>query len=67
MTTVVEVDKIRMIEVCEKYSLDELVQLNDEDMNRLLMYYKDGIVPPYRDVHIEKPVFEFDGSFGWHC
>lgn len=56
-----------MIGVCQKYSLDELVRLDEEDMNRLLLYYKDGIVPPYGEIHQEKPVYEFDGSFGWHC
>jgi len=55
-----------MIGVCEKYSLDELVRLNDEDMNRLLKHYKEGIVPPYTEIR-KASVYEFDGSFGWHC
>ena len=57
----------RMVEVCEKYSLDELVRLTTEDMDRLLSYYGKGEVPPFWIIHKEKPVWEFDGSFGWHC
>ena len=53
--------------MCETYSLDELVRLNDEDMDRLLLYYRDGIVPPFGRLHDEEPIYEFDGSFGWHC
>jgi len=57
----------RMVEVCEKYSLDELVRLKTEDMDRLLSYYGRGAVPPFWMIYEEKPVWEFDGSFGWHC
>jgi len=56
-----------MVEVCEKYSLDELVRLTTEDMDRLLSCYGRGVVPPFWMIHEEKPVWEFDGSFGWHC
>jgi len=56
-----------MIDVCKKYTLDELVRLNDEDMNRLLSHYKEGTVPPYGEIHKEEPAYVFDGSFGWHC
>ena len=57
----------RMSEVCEKYSLDQLVRLTPEDMDRLLSYYGKGVVPNFLIIHEEKPVWEFDGSFGWHC
>ena len=57
---------IRMIGVCQKYSLDQLVKLNDADMDRLLLHYKEGTVPEFTEVHPEN-VFVFDGSFGWHC
>jgi hypothetical protein len=56
-----------MIGVCQKYSLDQLVRLNDADMDRLLQYYKAGTVPSFVDVHPENGLYEFDGSFGWHC
>ena len=55
-----------MIDVCERYTLDELVSLDEEDMNRLLQWYKDGIVPPYGIVR-GQVAYTFDGSFGWHC
>jgi precorrin-2 dehydrogenase/sirohydrochlorin ferrochelatase len=57
----------RMIEVCEKYSLDELVDLDEEDMDRLLSHYQEGIVPAYHEVHQGGSLFDFDGSFGWYC
>ena len=57
----------RMIGVCQKYSLDQLVRLNDADMDRLLQHYQDGSVPEFGDVHPENNLYEFDGSFGWHC
>jgi Sirohaem biosynthesis protein C-terminal len=60
-------DCTRMSEVCEKYSLDQLVRLTPEDMDRLLSYYGNGLVPPFWMIHEEKSVWEFDGSFGWHC
>ena len=37
----------RMIDVCEQFTLDELVSLDEEDMNRLLQHYKERRVPPY--------------------
>jgi precorrin-2 dehydrogenase / sirohydrochlorin ferrochelatase len=56
----------RMVDVCAKYSLEELVQLDDEDMVKLLGYYKAGVVPSYRDLRGEE-TYTFEGSFGWHC
>jgi Sirohaem biosynthesis protein C-terminal len=56
-----------MIGVCEKYTLDELVQLDDDDMDRLLVHYMDGSVPAYEEIHPYEPTYDFDGSFGWHC
>ena len=56
----------RMIAVCQKYSLEELVRLDDKDMVRLLEYYKDGVVPPYNEIR-DEAAYIFDGSFGWHC
>jgi len=55
-----------MIQVCQKYTLEELVRLEETDMARLLEYYKEGVVPPYNEIHGEA-VYTFDGSFGWHC
>jgi len=55
-----------MVDVCEQYTLDELVGLDEEDMDRLLQHYKDGSVPPYGVVR-GQTAYTFDGSFGWHC
>ena len=57
----------RMVDVCEKYTLDQLVGLTSEDMDRLLGYYMEGIVPTYDLIHGGGPVYLFDGSLGWHC
>jgi precorrin-2 dehydrogenase / sirohydrochlorin ferrochelatase len=57
----------RMVEVCEKYTLDQLVRLTHKDMDRLLLSYGKGEVPAFWKIHEEKPTWEFDGSFGWHC
>jgi len=56
-----------MIGVCERYTLDELVQLDDDDMDRLLVHYMDGSVPAYEEIRPHEPTYDFDGSFGWHC
>ena len=53
--------------MCRKYSLDQLVQLEDEDMDKLLLYYRDGKVPPFNVIRTDELVYEFDGSFGFHC
>ncbi|KAL9622733.1 MAG: hypothetical protein Q9160_002851 [Pyrenula sp. 1 TL-2023] len=58
----------RMSSVCEEWSLEDFVDMNDEDMNNLLSFYGPGIVPPLDSIR-RKPdkdvFFEFDGSFGW--
>ncbi|KAI9839095.1 MAG: Bifunctional dehydrogenase and ferrochelatase [Sclerophora amabilis] len=56
-----------MSKVCESWSLEDLVEMEDEDMERLLGFYKSGDVPDFEQVRIgEEPgVVEFDGSFGW--
>ncbi|KAI9882442.1 MAG: hypothetical protein M1823_005810 [Watsoniomyces obsoletus] len=62
-----------MSKVCEKWSLDDLCDLTDEDMERLLGFYQPGKVPRLADLRGEKNENEdeklgwvgFDGSFGW--
>lgn len=53
--------------MCQKYSLDQLVRLNDADMDRLLQHYQGGSIPGFSEVHPENSLFGFDGSLGWHC
>lgn len=58
---------LRMSKVCESWSLEELVDMDDDDMEALLGYYKPGTVPKFSDIHPseEDEVYTFDGSFGW--
>lgn len=44
----------RMSSVCESWSLEELVDMTEEDMDRLLSYYRSGEIPSFkvvRDAH----------------
>merc|ERR1712072_307898 len=56
-----------MSRVCEKWSLDDLCAMTDEDMEALLGFYKPGTVPRLDQLRLgEEPgVNTFDGSFGW--
>merc|ERR1712000_115831 len=56
-----------MSRVCEKWSLDDLCAMTDEDMEALLGFYKPGTVPRLDQLRLgEEPgVYTFDGSFGW--
>ena len=56
-----------MSKVCETWTLEELVEMSDADMEKLLGFYEDNKVPKFRDIHNvrDNGVFEFDGSFGW--
>ena len=51
-----------MSTVCDRWGLEELESLSDEEMERLLEYYDSGTVPSLRDLRGGG----FDGSFGWH-
>lgn len=56
-----------MSKVCLQYSLDELCDMNEKDMEKLLESYAPGTVPDYDELVLrdEPGVFKFDGSFGW--
>ncbi|KAF1992419.1 siroheme synthase [Aulographum hederae CBS 113979] len=56
-----------MSKVCESWSLEDLCDMVEEDMDLLLAYYKDGMVPSLEQIRLkEEPgVYTFDGSFGW--
>lgn len=60
-------DGCRMSKVCESWSLDELCDMDEQDMEYLLKHYKPGKVPSLREIRGEdEPEFSaFDGSFGW--
>ncbi|MCJ1339791.1 Bifunctional dehydrogenase and ferrochelatase [Bachmanniomyces sp. S44760] len=56
-----------MSQVCESWSLEDLVAMDEEDMENLLGYYKPGTVPTFEKVRLgdDYEEFAFDGSFGW--
>jgi precorrin-2 dehydrogenase/sirohydrochlorin ferrochelatase len=56
-----------MSKVCEQWSLQDLVEMEEKDMDAVLEFYGPGTVPSLKQVQ-GKPdfdKFEFDGSFGW--
>ena len=56
-----------MSKVCEQWSLEDLVEMEEKDMERLLCFYKPDTVPTFEKIRhgdlAEGPAF--DGSFGW--
>lgn len=56
-----------MSKVCESWSLEDLVAMNEREMEALLGFYKPGTVPRLEDLRLGDAVdgFAFDGSFGW--
>ncbi len=56
-----------MSRVCEEWSLEDLVEMDEEDMDMLLGFYKPGTVPRFEEVRLGNQADEliFDGSFGW--
>ena len=53
-----------MSRVCESWSLEDLVEMDEKDMEVLLGFYKPGTVPSFEKVRGDDE-FAFDGSFGW--
>ena len=53
-----------MSRVCESWSLEDLTDMTEGDMEALLGFYKAGKVPFLGQLR-DSPIFEFDGSFGW--
>ena len=56
-----------MSRVCEQWTLEDLVEMDEEDMERLLGFYKPGTVPKFEEIRLggQTREFAFDGSFGW--
>lgn len=57
-----------MSQVCDKWSREDFIEMEEEDMERLIQSYDPGVVPSFESVRIRRPtnvVWEFDGSFGW--
>ena len=57
----------RMSKVCENWSLEDLCDMDDDDMEAMLGFYRPGSVPSLLELRTgqEPGVYEFDGSFGW--
>ena len=60
-------ERRRMSKVCESWSLDDLVVMEEEDMEKLLGFYPPGEVPSLERIRLghELEEYAFDGSFGW--
>jgi precorrin-2 dehydrogenase / sirohydrochlorin ferrochelatase len=52
-----------MSRVCEQWSLDELTEMTEEDMETLLGFYKPGTVPSLEAVRLREPDGAYDGPF----
>lgn len=53
-----------MSKVCVQWSLEDLCDMTEEDMELLLQSYAPDEVPSLVDL---RGPWEFDGSFGWAC
>lgn len=53
--------------MCESWSLENLVEMDEEDMDVLLGFYQPGTVPTFERVRCGDDLdgYTFDGSFGW--
>ena len=56
-----------MSRVCENWSLEQLCQMEEDDMEQLLSFYGANVVPSFDDFRPEDRFSAFDGSFGWSC
>ena len=59
----------RMSKVCVDWSLEDLCDMDEEDMDQLLRSYAPDKVPSFEQVRLgEHPgEYHFDGTFGWAC
>ena len=58
-----------MSRVCETWTLEELCDMEEKDMEALLGFYTPDTVPSFQQVRDgeQSDFFGFDGSFGWAC
>jgi len=54
-----------MSKVCETWSLEDLCEMDEDDMEALLRYYKPGKIPRLQELRTGETATVFDGSFGW--
>lgn len=57
-----------MSKVCVRWTLEELCEMQEHDMETLLKSYGPNVVPTFDQVRLgeEVGVWQFDGSFGWY-
>ena len=53
-----------MSRVCEEWTLEQLTEMDEEDMDRLLGFYKPNTIPTFQQLRLGDEN-AFDGSFGW--
>lgn len=56
-------DSCRMSKICEKWTLDELCDMTEEDMEVLLGFYKPGDIPSLEEVRLYEADGAYDGPF----
>ena len=58
-----------MSKVCVQWSLEDLCDMEEQDMDELLRSYAPDEVPNLQQIRLgEEPgKWQFDGSFGWAC
>jgi precorrin-2 dehydrogenase / sirohydrochlorin ferrochelatase len=55
-----------MSRVCEEWPLEDLADMEDKDVEKLLGFYGPNEVPSLSQIRGETHrLFTFDGSFGW--
>ena len=58
-----DIDCPRISKVCEQWTLDELCEMTEEDMEALLGFYKHNSVPTLEAVRLGEPGGAYDGPF----
>lgn len=58
-----------MSKVCVQWSLEDLCDMDENDMDDLLKSYAPDVVPSLEEIRLgdEPGGIGFDGSFGWAC
>lgn len=52
-----------MSKVCEQWTLDDLCEMTEEDMDELLGFYKPNTIPSLDQVRLGEADGAFDGPF----
>ncbi|KAF2857547.1 siroheme synthase Met8 [Piedraia hortae CBS 480.64] len=56
-----------MSKVCTNWSLEDLCDMNEDDMDALLQFYEPDQTPSLNKLRHGEDESIFDGSFGWSC